>query len=85
MCGAEDRGKRRMDERRLNATRSQIHRPIDDIKEQEGEREERAGIKINAFGCRGYDRFRGRRLLVLDLRFARSVAGINGFAVAVEV
>lgn len=65
---------------------SQIYRPIYNIEEEEGEREERAGIEVDAFGCGWNDGFRGQRLLVvLRLRLAKSPPHLDGLAVAVKV
>ena len=43
---------------------SQIDRPVDNIEEEEGEREEGSCIEVNAFGGSRYDRFRWWGFLV---------------------
>lgn len=64
---------------------SEINRPVDNIKEEEGKREEGSCIEINAFGSSRYDRFRWTGLLAgFDLGFQGS-SHFNWFTITVKV
>lgn len=68
----------------LVSAQSQVYGPINDVEEEEGEREESPGVQVDSFSCRGDDGFwRRRPLVVLGLGLAGG--GFDRLPVAVKV
>lgn len=64
---------------------SQIDRPVDNIKEEEGEGEEGSCIEVNAFGSSGYDRLGWWGLLVGFVLGLEGPCHFNWFTITVKV
>lgn len=64
---------------------SQIDRPVDNIKEEEGEGEEGSCIEVNAFGSSGYDGLGWWGLLVGFVLGLEGPCHFNWFTITVKV
>lgn len=64
---------------------SQVDRPVDDVEEEEGEREKRSCVEVDAFGSSRYDRFRRWRFLIGFVFGLEGPQHFHRFAVAVKV